>query len=89
MFEMEVFIDVEGRAFEDVHSEVGGVRFGAEFEGVVANEFVIDLHFDDLLFLVHAKYIKLWCCLNYKSHIESKFHTFFLLPSSIITLILK
>lgn len=51
-FEMKIFIDAEGRIFDDVHSELAHVAFLCDFKAVVANELVMDLEFEDFfLFL--------------------------------------
>ena len=49
---MEVFVDVEGGVLEYVEPEIAGVCFGAKLEGVVADEFVVDLYLDDGGFLL-------------------------------------
>ena len=57
MLQMEVFIDVERGVLLNAESEVASVRFGVEFERMVFNEFVVDLHLNDCgFFLVYGKY---------------------------------
>lgn len=58
VFEMKVFMDIEGRVFEDMEPEVAGVSFSTELKVVIANEFVVNLNLDDVLFsLTHANII--------------------------------
>lgn len=51
-------MDIEGRVFEDMEPEVAGVSFSTELKVVIANEFVVNLNLDDVLFsLTHANII--------------------------------
>jgi hypothetical protein len=54
---MEILVNVERRVLLDMQSEIAGMGLCAEFEGMVPDQFMIDLNLDDgLFFLVHAKY---------------------------------
>jgi hypothetical protein len=57
MLQMEIFVDVERRVLLYVESKVASMSFGAELEGVISYEFVVNLHLNGCgLFLAHGKY---------------------------------
>lgn len=57
MLQVEVLVDVEWWVLLDMKPEVAGMCFWAELEGMISDEFVVDLHLNGGgFFLAHGKY---------------------------------